>query len=201
MPTTHGVRATLFGLAGHPGLYERHARWLAGRLYRRVTSDVAAAALPAHARVLDIGTGPGVLPLQIAAARADLRIDAVDLASKMIDRARSRAAAAGYAERVTFLVADVARLPYPDASFDLVVSTLSQHHWNDPGAAMHEVCRILRPGAQAWIYDFRWVLPRAQHAARSLTPSPVLDRQSPLIGTSRLQPIGRVMIRPTAGPT
>jgi ubiquinone/menaquinone biosynthesis C-methylase UbiE len=92
-----------------------------------VTADVVAA-LPPNARILDVGTGPGLLPLRLAAARPDLVIDAVDLAPEMIERARLSAATADLAGQLTFTVADVAALPFADATFDLVVSTISQHH-------------------------------------------------------------------------
>jgi ubiquinone/menaquinone biosynthesis C-methylase UbiE len=50
----------------------------------------------------------------------------------MIDRARQSAVSAGRAEAVTFTVADVAALPFRDVTFDLVVSTICQHHWTYP---------------------------------------------------------------------
>lgn len=195
MPTIHDAHATMFGLAHHGKLYERVAGRLAGRLYGRVAADVSAAALPTGARILDVGTGPGLLPLRIAAACPQLRIDAVDLSPQMIDRARHRAAAIAHAETVTFTVADVAELPFPDATFDLIVSTISQHHWTNAGAGLRELNRVLRPDAQAWIYDFRWALHRAQSAARTPSPWPLISRQSPLEGTSRLNPIGRLVLR------
>jgi ubiquinone/menaquinone biosynthesis C-methylase UbiE len=49
----------------------------------------------------------------------------------------------------------VANLAFPDRSFDLVVSTLSMHHWADPAAGLAEIGRVLRPGARALIWDFR----------------------------------------------
>jgi ubiquinone/menaquinone biosynthesis C-methylase UbiE len=52
-------------------------------------------------------------------------------------------------------VGDVAALAFPDQSFDLVVSTLSMHHWADPAAGLAEIGRVLRPGARALIWDFR----------------------------------------------
>jgi ubiquinone/menaquinone biosynthesis C-methylase UbiE len=200
MPTIHDARATMFGLAHQAERYERLAGHVAGRLYGRVAADLVAAAFPPGARILDVGTGPGLLPLRIAAACPQLTVHAVDLSPQMIDRARQTAAAAGQAEAVTFTVADVARLPFPDDTFDLVVSTISQHHWTDPGAGLRELNRVLRPEAQAWIYDFRWALRRAQTAARTASPPPVISRQSPLEGTSRLNLIGRLVLR-TAHPT
>lgn len=195
MPTIHDLHTSMFGLAHHGELYERWASRLAGRLYSRVTADLLDAELPLGARILDVGTGPGLLPLQIAAAGPQLRIDAVDLSPQMIERARQRAAAGQTGAAVTFTVADVAALPFPDATFDLIVSTISQHHWNDPGAGVRELHRVLRPGAQAWIYDFRPALRRAMAPARTIAPPPVISRQSPLDGTSWLNPIGRVVLR------
>lgn len=195
MPTIHHAHASMFGFAHHGELYERVAGRLAGRLYRRVAADVSAAALAPGARILDVGTGPGLLPLRIADACPQLMIDAVDLSEQMIDRARHGAAANERAQAVTFTVADVAELPFPDATFDLVVSTISQHHWTDPGAGMRELNRVLRPGAQAWIYDFRVALGRAQTAASTTSPPASLSRQSPLEGTSWFNPMGRLVLR------
>jgi ubiquinone/menaquinone biosynthesis C-methylase UbiE len=53
-------------------------------------------------------------------------------------------------------VADVASLPFPDGSFDLVVSSLSMHHWDHPEAAAPELARVLRPGGRIHIYDMRF---------------------------------------------
>jgi len=128
-----------------------------------------------------------------------LTVDAVDLSPQMIDRAQQSAATA-QTEAVTFSVADVAALPFPDATFDLVISTISQHHWTDPGAGLRELNRVLRPDAQAWIYDFRVALRRAQTAARTVSPPPLISRQSPLEGTSQFNPMGRLVLR-TAHPT
>ena len=195
MPTIHDAHAAMFGLARHGELYERWAGRLAGRLYARVTARrPAQCRAPPGTRILDVGIGTGLLPLRIAAACPRWTIDAIDLSPQMIDRARQSAIAGGQAKAVTFTVADAAAVPFPDATFDLVVSTISQHHWSDPGAGLRELNRVLRPEAQAWIYDFRLALRRAQTAAPAAWPPPLVSRQSPLEGTSQFNPIGRLVL-------
>jgi SAM-dependent methyltransferase len=75
----------------------------------------------------------------------------------MIERARANAdrRANGDRRRQSFLVGDVASLAFRDGSFDLVVSTLSMHHWADPAAGFAEIGRVLRPGGPALVWDLR----------------------------------------------
>jgi ubiquinone/menaquinone biosynthesis C-methylase UbiE len=89
-------------------------------------------------------------------------------------------------------VADVARLPHADASVDLVVSSISLHHWDDPGAGLREVARVLRPGGRAWIYDVRAALRRA--AQRADGDPGTMRLESRLPGAGRLNPLGRLRI-------
>ena len=57
-------------------------------------------------------------------------------------------------EQIGVEQADVADLPFADASVDLVVSSLSLHHWDRPREAIGELGRVLRPGGRLRIYDF-----------------------------------------------
>ncbi len=184
----------MFGLAGHADAYERHAARIGGRLYDRVRDDVLATGLPAGARILDVGTGPGLVPLRIAAAAGQFGIDAIDLAPEMIEQARASASREGHTS-IDFALGDVSRLQFADRSFDLVISSLSQHHWSDPAAGLVEIARVLQPGATAWIYDVRWALGRAERATQGLDPRVSVRRQSPLPGTPWYNPIGRLVLR------
>jgi SAM-dependent methyltransferase len=157
----HGRRATrghrvLGGiLIGNAGVYDTLSRLLLGSLYRRIAADVAAAA-PAGARVLEVGCGPGHLSIRLARQHG-LDVTGLDLDPAMIDRAQANANRPGNGDqcRPTLLVGDVAALAFPEGSFDLVVSTLSMHHWADPTAGLAEIGRVLRPGTRALIWDFR----------------------------------------------
>jgi ubiquinone/menaquinone biosynthesis C-methylase UbiE len=174
--------------------YDRRSH-LTRPLYQRIAADVAAAGLGEAGRVLDVGTGPGRAPILIARALPGWRVDGVDLSGPMVDRARDNAADAGLADRVTFTVGDVAALPYPDAHFDLVVSSISLHHWADADAGLREVRRVLRPGGQAWIYDFRlwFALGRAAAAARAAFPDRPVHSEPLRGGPLLLRLLGRVV--------
>ncbi len=146
----HGDDAAPF--LGTAARYDRLARLLMRRPYRRIAADVAAG-LPRDASVLDVGTGPGRLLLEIAAARPDARLTGVDLAPDMIERTRANLSPLG--ERATALVGDARDLPFEDGAFDLVVATLTLHHWSDPAAGGAELRRVVRPGGRIRVYDVR----------------------------------------------
>lgn len=132
-------------------LYDAMTASLLDRFFTRVAGDVAE--LAAHASILEIGPGPGRLAVRLAELAPGVEIIGVDIAPEMVERAGVLAARSGVADRVGFRVGDVAALPFPDASFDLVMSTLSAHHWPDPATGLEEIHRVLRPGGVAWIYD------------------------------------------------
>jgi len=104
-------------------------------------------------RLLDIGTGPGYVPHEIAKIAPGLEIIGIDLSSKMIEIANRRAKELGVSERVKFKVADAASLPFEKGYFDLVISTLSLHHWRDPVACIREIHRVLKENGRAYLYD------------------------------------------------
>ena len=140
-------------------LYDMAAGALLGGLYRRMADDLATAMAGIQApEVLEIGPGPGNLAIELTRRVADLRLTGLDIDPSMVERAVARAERAGIQDRVTFRVGDVAALPFPDASFDLVTSSFSVHHWPDAPAGFAEIRRVLRPAGRAIIYDLpdRW---------------------------------------------
>jgi SAM-dependent methyltransferase len=139
--------------------YEVAADALLGGLYRRMADDLAGAlAGISGPTVLEVGPGPGHLAVELARRHAGLRLTGLDLDPAMAERAALRARRDGLDDRVAFVVGDVAALPFPDASFDLVTSSFSVHHWPDAAAGFAEIRRVLRPGGRAIVYDLpdRW---------------------------------------------
>jgi SAM-dependent methyltransferase len=95
-------------------------------------------------RVLDVACGTG--QLAIPAARAGARATGLDLAPAWIAQAKARAAAEGVS--AAFDVGDAEALPYPDASFDLVVSLIGAMFCPRPERVTAELLRVCRPGGR-----------------------------------------------------
>ena len=92
--------------------YEKGTRMVIDSYYSHVAEEIAAH-LPGDA-ILDIGTGPGYLPIEIARRSATVRIIGIDLSRKLLDMARSNAAKAGLSDRLTFQLGDAGRRPHHD---------------------------------------------------------------------------------------
>ena len=191
------AREHMLGLTTRPGRYQRLTRRPFRGIHTRLLADVVAANLPRGARILDVGTGPGTIPIDLAAAAPQLTIDGLDLSAPMIDHAAAAARVAGCDDRVTFVAADAGDMPFPDGSFDLIVSSMSQHHWSDVPSVVGEIRRVLRPGGRAWIYDARPMLHRAEHAARRAFPAGAVRRAPVRTGRLPLHLFARLTIDQT----
>ena len=103
-------------------------------------------------RVLDIGTGPGKLPIMIASQTPLLQVTGLDLSGDMVKIGTQEAEKRGL-KNVAFRQGSASELPFNDAEFDLVITTLSFHHWKQPEQGIDEMYRVLREGGEAWIFD------------------------------------------------
>jgi len=132
-------------------IYEKACRLVVERYYRRVAKDIVSEFK--EGRLLDLGTGPGYLPIEIAQRAPHVTVVGVDLSRPFIRMAREKALKAGLAHRVRFEVGNAAKLRFDDDSFDRVISTGMLHMINDPVRMLRECHRVLKPGREAWIYD------------------------------------------------
>jgi ubiquinone/menaquinone biosynthesis C-methylase UbiE len=121
---------------------------------QRRTLEVAAALSPTPASVLDVGCGTGSLLCLAGRRFPDARLAGVDAAAEMIKQA--------HADGAEFRHAPAERLPFADAGFDLVTSTMSFHHWKDQRQGIAEIARVLAPGGVLVIADYfatAWLRP------------------------------------------
>jgi SAM-dependent methyltransferase len=102
-------------------------------------------------RVLDCGCGPGAMTVDLAAAVAPGEVVGLDLEADQFAVGRDLARERGLAN-VRFEQGSVYRLPFPDA-FDAVFAHAVLYHLADPGAALREIHRVLRPGGVVGIRD------------------------------------------------
>jgi len=107
-----------------------------------------------HHTVLDIGCGTGALDLLIKQAHPDVTLTAIDPDPRALERARRKAERAGLAIRFDRGFADA--LPYPDAAFDRVFSSMMLHHVprREKAGVLSDVRRVLRPGGRLELLDF-----------------------------------------------
>ncbi len=131
--------------------YEKATRLVIDSNYLPVADEVAAH-LPSGT-ILDLGTGPGYLPIEIVKRSSDIRVIGVDLSRKLIQMARSNAVKAGLAQRLDFQSGNAGRLEFDDASFDLVISTGMLHSLKEPVTVLQEIYRVLKADREAWIFD------------------------------------------------
>lgn len=127
-----------------------------GQARRLRRKSIEAAQITTGERVLDVGCGTGDLTLLAKEhAGSTGQVCGVDAAPEMIDVARNKAARAK--ADVDFRVGVVERLPFPDDSFDVVLSSLMMHHLPDDlkPQALAEVRRVVKPGGRLLIVDFR----------------------------------------------
>ncbi len=101
-------------------------------------------------RLLDIGTGTGRV-LELLAPRISQGVG-VDASKAMLALARSRLAREGLSH-CSVRLADMYRLPVPDASFDIAVLQMVLHYAEDPSGVLAEVARVLRPDGRLIVID------------------------------------------------
>ncbi len=92
--------------------------------------------------VLDVGTGTGVVA--ITAARAGAKVTALDLTPELLEHARKNASIASLHE-ITWIEGDAENMPFPDATFDVVVSQFGHMFAPRPSVVISEMRRVLKP--------------------------------------------------------
>lgn len=104
-------------------------------------------------QIVDVGCGTGYLTRMLAPiVGREGRVTGVDPSPAMIGHARRRSP-----DNCSYQVGEGQAMPFPDASFDIVVSSFAVHHMpvSARGTAVREMFRVLRPGGRLLIAEFR----------------------------------------------
>jgi ubiquinone/menaquinone biosynthesis C-methylase UbiE len=151
--------------------YERYVLPFTAPVWHRAL-ELLRDRIPADARILDVGCGPGAELRMAARLVPHGEVVGVDLAGEMLEVAAHEADSRGI-RNVAFVQADVCALPAELAgAFDIAYACFSHHHFPDPLAACREVLRALAPGGVYCVIDVgrEWLRRLATPIARAGDP-------------------------------
>ena len=177
-PAGHGITIAT------PRLYDLTAALFFGGRRRAYRALLAASQARPGDRVLDVGCGTGYFARMLAeAVGPDGSVVGVDAAPEMTEYASGRAR---HLSNCRFQPGAAESLAFPDAEFDLVVSSLMMHHLPEEGRlpAVREMRRVLRPGGRVLLADFRLEEGAVWRAVASVTGARAMERR-----TSPLEPL------------
>jgi ubiquinone/menaquinone biosynthesis C-methylase UbiE len=152
--------------------YEKAANLAIESYYHQVAEEVVS--VFKEGTILDLGTGPGNLPVEIIKQAPGIQIVGVDLSRQLIRMARARALNAGLSKHISFEVGNAANLRFDNNSFEMVISTGMLHSLKRPTTVLKEIYRVLKQGGESWIYDPARII---QYIDRSLWRASLNQRE------------------------
>ncbi|MDZ4820297.1 MAG: class I SAM-dependent methyltransferase [Planctomycetota bacterium] len=104
-------------------------------------------------RVLDLGTGPARIPIELCRRTQNVRVMAMDGSVSMLQLARMNTELSSMTHQVQLDQTDANQMHYSDEMFDAVISNSLLHHVPDPSRVLSEIVRVLQPGGLIFIRD------------------------------------------------
>jgi len=136
-------------------LYDKFVQFLTlGKEKKARNETVELAQIKPGEQVLEVGCGTGSLSIAAAKGVGETgKVSGIDPAPKMIEIAQHKAGQKGL--DIDFRIGVIEQLPYPDASFEIVLSSLMMHHLPDhlKSVGMAEIFRVLKPGGRLAIVE------------------------------------------------
>ena len=138
-----------------PAPYDKHAISY-DRMWRRYIARTlgflkASISFRSSDKILDVACGTGEFERLILSEHPDQQMIGIDISEKMLHFAREKC---NRYPNVAFLRADASALPFPNHSFDLVISANSLHYFDNPSASLAEMRRVLLPMGSLVILDW-----------------------------------------------
>jgi ubiquinone/menaquinone biosynthesis C-methylase UbiE len=158
--------------------YDEHAKRFMMPVYRYVVSMMVKRKTREE-RILDIGTGSGLLAIELAKTfYPEVHITGIDMSEDILKIAQRNVEISGLSHQIEFKLLSAAATSFPDGSFDIVVSNASLHHWFDPQAVFSEIKRVTVKGGFCLIRDNMRLLPLL---------NPLIDMISFIKGMNEIQ--------------
>lgn len=104
-------------------------------------------------RVLDVGTGTALIPIELCNRAPGVQVVAIDLAEHMLALGEKNVARAGLSDRVRLEKVDAKAMPYPSGSFTSTISNSIIHHIPEPRAVFAEMLRVTASGGLVFVRD------------------------------------------------
>jgi ubiquinone/menaquinone biosynthesis C-methylase UbiE len=137
---------------------EKYTKWM--RMGSRIAYAPFARKIVKHlcsletgSTIVDLGTGPGLLSIEVCKLLPLVRIIGVDPAGELLEIARKNADEAGISNYETRL-GRAEEMPIGSDCVDLVVTQSSLHEWDDPQKGFSEILRVLKPGGSLMLKDY-----------------------------------------------
>ncbi len=147
------------------GVFSRVAGWTGFGAAWRVRGIMGEGFNPGEL-VVDVGTGPGTIPLHLQKMFPETCFHGLDLGLPMLAEAQYHAARMQLP--LPLICGDGTALPFQDDSLDMVISFFCLHHLNDPGFFLQEVDRVLKEKGKVLILDFKRDIPSLVYRAMNL---------------------------------
>lgn len=109
---------------------------------------------PVGPRVVDLGCGPGGIPIELCRQQTGVQVIATDAEIEMLEIAKREIDIAGLLDRINLEHAEVGSMDdFEDSMADTVISNSLLHHLEHPQSGLQTACRLLRGGGRLFIRD------------------------------------------------
>ena len=130
-----------------------------------------------HAKVLDLGCGPGDIPIRLARGHATIHIFGIDASQPMITLAEQAVKKAGFTERITLLCQRFQDVRLPDPG-DAIISNSLLHHIPNPLQFWYAIKTLAKPGASVFVMDL--IRPESREEAQAIVDQYAADEPEQL---------------------
>jgi demethylmenaquinone methyltransferase / 2-methoxy-6-polyprenyl-1,4-benzoquinol methylase len=176
------VRAMFAGIAARYDLLNHLLSGNTDRRWRRLVAETLQPAIGANTRTLDVACGTGDLALTLAET-SETSVIGLDFCRPMLELAARKAQARG--QSLPFIEGDALRLPFADATFDVVTIAFGLRNLASVEAGLSEFWRVLRPGGTLAVLEFSRPIVPGFRALFHFYFTRVLPRVGGLVSGSR----------------